>query len=310
MTKIQFSPSVLQSYATFERYLSSEEVIDKICDEAEKPYVLGEGKLGSFQVARVSTTFCFRFCYSIIVEAAATFLYYSYMVSRETALDLHVEARRQAAYTVMVLQNYLPFPFGKGENVLVDCLNVPSFDAHEVYAHGRINLEQIPISPEVLDHIHPEYVKRTSIILDDLDGQCAGICDWMAYLYFKTKDHFYNPEHHLVSVVKQISNGAGRQATLWQIMQIDHPPILGLKKRCVAQLENSPRTKKIQEVFETLRPGLYSIGTAVHRMNLAITEKQSFYFLDPNSGLTKTTPEKMGKELFGNSILKICQISI
>jgi hypothetical protein len=306
MSGIQFSERVLQSHARFEQYLASQDAIDKIRAEAEKPYVPREGKLGILEVTWVTITTPFRIYYCLFLEATATLLYYASPM-RETALDLYVAARRQIAYTGMVLDNYLLGPYG---NILVDVINMVSYDAHEVYAHPRINLVEILRDKTVLAHLHPTYIdEQYQLVLDKLGGQCSGMCDWTAYLYFKTKGYFTDPEHHLVSVVNQVSNGVGREAALWQVAQIDNPPILGLKKRCVSQLK-CPTAEKVERLFKSLKPGLYSLGTGTHRMNLAVTDDRSTYLLEPNHGLVKETAEALSKRLCQNSVLKVCEISV
>jgi len=305
MSGIQFSERVLQSHRKFEQYLANQDAIDRIREEADRPYVPEKGKLGTLEVTWVAATTPFRIYYSIFLEATGAFLYYV-LSMRETAIDLYVMARRQETYTCMVLENYL---FTSYRQVLVDVLNTVSYDAREVYTHERINLEKVIRDESVLAHLHPTYIdERNHLIFDTLGGQCSGICDWMAYLYFKTEEDFIDPEHHLAAVVKEVSDGAGREAALWQLAQIDQPPILGLKKRCVAQL-NSPTVDKTRELLEGLRIGLYSVGTKTHRMNLAVVGRET-YLIEPNRGLVKDTPENIARSLAKNSVLKVCEISV
>lgn len=305
MTRMQFSAAVLQSFDRFETYLASQGAIDEILKEADKPYVPGENRLSKMQVAWVTSTTVFRIHYSLFLMATGSLLYHVFSI-RGYGLDLYVEAKRQATYLSMCFGNYL----FRG-NILIDVLNTYSHDAYEIYSHGPIDLKNLVFDEAVLTNLHPFYIDRQSYLrFDKMVGQCSGICDWMAYLYFKTEEGFSNPEHHLVSVVKQVSNGAGREAALWQIAQVGYPPICGLKKLCVADL-TSPTTEKVQQLFERLRPGLYSVGTHGHRMNFAVTDEHT-YLLEPNHGLIKDSPKHIAKLLTHREKLKrlkVCEIS-
>jgi len=310
MSRVQFSENVLHSRYQFEGYLAGEEVIDRIRSEAKKPYVSGEGKLGTLQVAWITVTGPFRIYYSLFLQATATFLYYA-LAMRQTAMGLYVEAGRQDHYTDMVFLNYL---FGGYDHTLVDMLNTYSHDAAEIYSHEPINLENIDLDPSILDYFHRSNIdSQNCLTFGELGGQCDGISSWFSYLYFKTKDAFVDPEHHLVAVTKQLSDGAGREAALLQMAQCSYScPILGLTQCYVEELKPA-KADDLQEVLENLRPGLYSVRTLrkkswiAHRMNLAVTKDRA-YLIDPSYGLIKETFQYFSQSLADNYKIEIYEI--
>jgi hypothetical protein len=309
MSRVQFSESVLESRYRFERYLAGEDAIARICEESKKPYVPSECKLSAFNVAWIVLT-PFNIYYSLFLNAIGSFLYY-FTSQHKLALNFYVQAARIDSYESMIFSNYI---FGTYNNILVDWMNTYSQDAEEIYTHERIKLDNPDFDPSVVSYFHSGFVKDNHLVFGDLDGQCDGISHWFAHLYFRTQTMFTNPEHHLVSVAKQFSDGAGREAALMQLAQNSyHRPILGLTQWQSNKLE-SPTAEKVRELFESLKPGLYSVVTVRkegskcgHRMNFAVT-KDHTYLLDPNYGLIKETPENLSEPLSSNFSIKLYEI--
>jgi hypothetical protein len=233
---------------------------------------------------------------------------------RKEAQDLYVFGCRQVLYTTMVLDNYL---FSSHQNILVDVFNMVSYDAREIYTHEPIDLEKISCDEDVQELIHPYNIyDKNRLIFEYPEGQCGGMSSWVAYLYFKTRADFSDPEHHLVSVVKQVSDGAGREAALMQLFVSQF--LLGMQPQRLEKIK-SPTTEKVHEVFKALKPGLYSARTfdgekdrgfsITHLMNFAVTQDH-IYLIDPNRGLIKEDSEKLARKLAKNSELQFFEISV
>lgn len=302
MSRILFSKNVLESHSRFEKYLESKDAIEHLREEAQKPYVPGEGKLGVLPVIWITATAPFRIYGYLFLNAMGAILYYG-TPFRTTALNLSVFAKREVDYTGMVLSNYV---LGIYSNVLVDMFNRHSFDAQEIYSHAPIDLTDPSIDRAVARHFECYVDTKGHLNFDKLGGQCAGICDWIAYLYHETKYDFDDPEHHLVSLAKLVSNGAPREAALMQLAQVDDPPIFGMFKNCVAFLK-SPSPKDVKKVLEDLDPGIYSVTSYSHRMNFVVTPHHT-YLVQPTFGLVKQNPDQLSHSLSKYSALKVCSI--
>jgi hypothetical protein len=311
MTRIAFSTKVLEDYSQFEKYLESKDAIEAIRAEAKKPYVPGEARLGVLSITWLGLTTFFRPIYALFLQATGNLLYYATPLSK-TGLYLYVEGTRQAHYDDLFFYNYY---LKSHSNILVDCMNVYTHDAYEIYTQESISLDEISLDWNVRDNFHPKYIddEKKLIQITSWGGVCAGISGWVAYLYYQTKYDFNDPEHHLVSVVKQVREGASAESALMQMAQNSDYPLLGLNQYLVDDWVN-PTQDKVQRAFESLSTGLYHIysqrteDSPAHGQLLAVA-RNNLYLLEPNTGLIKDTPENFAEKLHKNKDLMIFEIS-
>jgi len=295
---VKFSPAVLSSEATLDAYMRGKETIDTIKAEAKTSYIKGQGNLGALEVVWIVMTSplvhaCSPFINSIYVHcvlfigAVGNLCFYC-LNAPKMGMKLIVQATHLLHKDIRMLMIAI---FNR--NLLVSTVNVQSMDkAEEVYTHPAIPVTQIP---QPLQNRFRHYIDHKHLHLDKVDGQCAGMSDWFAYLCLQTESVFRNKEQHLVAVASQLKNGAGKEAALWQLGQFDGadgfehtPPLLGLKKRRVEKIVN-PTIEKAIKTFKRLKPGLYALRTqpqrgSGHRMNF-YKDAQDSYVFDPNAGL-------------------------
>ncbi len=249
---IKFSPAVLSSDKTLNDYLYAKSTIEAIKAEAKQPYVVqGYGRLGILDAVWLTATLPVNLLSSLFLKVTGNLL--NTLQAKTTAQKL------------LVLANYIEHSPNRliaaiyyGNNLLVSTLNVLSPDkAEEIYTHP----------PIPIDKVHPNIIFRSNnstgafadspIYFDKIDGQCSGMSDWAAHLYFRTKHAFRNQEHHLVAIASHLAKGAGKEAALWQRMQHTGPSayahqkkILGIFLKCskarLAQA-NGPTPKHLEK---------------------------------------------------------------
>jgi len=289
---VKFSPAVLSSEAMLDAYMHGKETIDAIKAAAKNTYVKGQGSLGGFEMAWLMVTAPAKQIIVIFIKASGYLCFYLFnakkqgcrLLAQATYIDNH-----SLRWNAWVIHRH---------RLLVDTVNVLSpSHAEEVYSHPPFSVAKIP------KHVRLRFDanirdKHLHFAQNIQGGQCAGMSNWFAYLYFQTKRFFKNEEQHLVAVASQLKNGAGKEATLWQYGQLDDsyelaeydvPPLLGLKKRNLEKMAN-PTVEKITGLLKRLEPGLYTFRTCHdkgrHRMNFYKGTKCNYVF-DPNEGLIK-----------------------
>lgn len=152
-------------------------------------------------------------------------------------------------------------------------------------------------------------------------GICAGMCDWLTYLYFNTLPHFSDPEIHLRTLAKLFENGAPRQAELLQLFGWTDRDVLDLilrfenvKTDCnplTLKTLNEERAKSCQ-FLKDLPIGVYRIqlsmdADANHALRyFNISDNLKFLF-DPNIGLIKLTGNGQFED-FAEKLLTIAHL--
>ncbi len=213
---IKFSPAVLGSDKTLNDYLYGKETIEAIKAQAKQPYVVqGYGRLGILDVVWLTAILPVNLLSSLFLQVSGNLLN-----------TLHA---RTTGQKLLVLADYIEHSPSRlfasmyyGNNLLVSTLNVLSPDkAKEIYTHP----------PIPIDKMHPNIIFRSNNYYHAVDnspidfaeighGQCHGMSNWAAHLYFRTKHVFRNQEQHLVAIASQQATGAGKEAALWQQLQV------------------------------------------------------------------------------------------
>lgn len=300
-----FSPAIFRSDKTLETYLSGKETIDSIKARAKNTYGKRLNQWNALEVTWLAVTSPFKVVIALFIRAAGELSIYSFGASKE-GQKLLAQANYLAHDSVRWID-----AVRYGENLLASTINVLSPDqAQEIYTHAPVSVAKLPKSLQTRFHF---FIRNGQLHFDKHGGQCVGLSDWFAHLYFRTKANFKDPEHHLTNVTSMLQNGAGKEAALLELGQVDTTPLLGLKKRQIGPLVVNATAEKVATVFQRLKPGLYAIGTQTHRMNF-YKGKSCHYLFEPASGLialrsTKELEDWSRVHLANNSTFKICQLS-
>jgi hypothetical protein len=319
---VAFSQAVLQSEQTMNSYLQAKETIDALKTEASRPYVKGQGKLGTRDIIWAGMTsplisgmgMAVYFGSLSYLAIPTCFIYFTrYVIANAFysigAASLGLRLMVQTEY-ILGNENRLIGSFIYSSNILVPTLNKLSpKEAEEIYTHPAIPLSNVP---ETIKHRFRNYICNKhcnkQIDFSDIGGQCAGLSNLFSYLFFQTKRFYQDEEHQLVAITSKINNGAGKEAALWQMAQTELVvngnsgyllgPLLGLKR--VARLSiDEPNIKNLTEFFKLVKPGLYRLSTidgeTSHRMCF-YKGSQSNYVFDPNKGLIKLSSDEALKE--------------
>jgi len=302
---VKFSPTVLNSDKTLGKYLSGKEIIDAIKAHAKTPYVKGQGNLGAFEVVWLAVTSPFKVFIAIFTRAAGNLCIYSFGAKKEGQKLL-----AQASYLAHDSIRWID-SVRYGGNLLASTVNVLSPDkAEEIYTHVPISVTKIPKS---LQTSFQFFIRNGLLYFDKQGGQCAGLSDWFANLYFQTKANFRDEEQHLVAITNALRNGAGKEAALLELGQVDTTPLLGITKRQIGPVVMNATTEKTASVFQRLKPGLYAVGTKTHRLNF-YKGKTCDYIFEPTGGLIALhSPEELKHWsttwLPSKTPFKVCQLS-
>ncbi len=209
---VKFSPEFLSSDHRLNAYMHGKKTIKAIKAEAKQPYVQGYGRLGTLQVIWLVATLPVHVLFSQSLKLTGNLLHL--LQARTLGQKLLV----RAYYLEQVSIRWI-FAINYGNNLLVSTINCLSPDkAEEIYTHPPIPIDNVRSS--VL--YRASTVNRNNHVhFDKINGQCSGMSDWAAHLYFQTKATFRNEEHHLIAVASQMAHGAEKEAALWQHLQKD-----------------------------------------------------------------------------------------
>jgi hypothetical protein len=317
---VAFSLAVLESEQTMNSYLQAKETINALKAEASRPYVKGQGKLGTRDIIWAGMTsplisgmgMAVYFGSLSYLAIPTCFIYFTRYVIANAFYSLGATSLglRLMVQTKYILGNEerLIGSFIYGSNILVPTLNwLSPKEAEEIYTHPPVPLSDVP---ETIKHRFHSYISNKQIDFSHIEGQCAGLSNLFSYLFFQTRHFYQDEEHLLVAIASKINNGAGKEAALWQLAQTEFAsnsngdsgyfldPLLGLKK--VSQLFiDEPNIKKLTAFFTLAKPGLYRLitldGKTGHRMCF-YKGSQSNYAFDPNIGLIKLSSDEELKE--------------
>jgi hypothetical protein len=299
-----FSQTTLSSHQAIEHYLQGQAAIKAIEKEGSKPYVKGTNRLSTLNIVWLATLSPFKVVYALFLRATGNFCLYGFS-ARKPGLKFLAQANYLASDSLRWIDHV-----HYRKNLLASSVNVLSPDqAEEVYTHDPVSIAMIPQSIQGRFHFH---IRKEFLHFDHQGGQCAGLSDWFAALYLQTKKNFQDEEHHLVAVANELQNGAGKEAALLELGQVDTIPLMGLEKRAIGPVLQNPTAEKIAAVFERLKPGLYAIGTERHRMNF-YKGRTCDYLFEPATGLIALPSSEKNNQWSANylarfSAVKICQL--
>lgn len=273
----RFTPEVLDSYDRFLEFFQDSPAVDKIEKEAEDLALQNKGKLaGRWQVTALKATRPFAYIYTVFAEAISTLLFHlglrTWAIQMAVSKKLWTNDRRLAACEAY------------GDKCLAFAFNARAQNAWDVYLQPDKPVETIG-SVEVQDIINPS---RKKIAFYEDKGCCRGMAEWFLYLYFKTRHMFSDPSAHVKAVGRQFAEGAPREAVLLQALCPRDRNFLGLERVSYDVLERdsneAENREKITNLFKSLSPGAYAVGTAKHRMNYICMGRNRGYFFNPNHG--------------------------
>ncbi len=289
MTKPIFSTATLQSEQTLGKFLYGKETIDAIKAQAKLPFASGESRLASWEVTWLAIASPLCSIYALFVKATG-YLVFSFDAQNAQLLFAHAayvehNTLRWATYAIF------------GRDLLVSTLNTAAESGKEVYAHPSIPFSKVP-QPAVRERFR-YYQDAVGIRLQkNPAGQCFGESEFYAHLYFQTRKAFRNVEQHHTAISKVFSDGAPKEALLWQLAQYDsiRKPILGLRKTLESDI-TSPTAEKVRRAFERCKPGLYAVREidyrgGEHRINLIKERNNQFYIFDPARGLINLSSQE------------------
>lgn len=273
----RFTPEVLDSYDRFLDFFQQSPAVDKIEKEAEDTAVQKKGNLdGRWQVAVLKATRPLVCIYTIFAETISNLLFYlgltTWSIQMAVSKKLWRNDRRLAACEAY------------GEKCLAFAFNARAQNAWDVYLQPDKPVDAIG-SSEVQELINSS---RKKIAFYEDKGCCRGMAEWFLYLYFKTRHMFSDANAHAKAVGKQFEGGAPREAVLLQALCPRDRNFLGLERVSHEVVERgsneAENREKITNLFKSLSPGAYAVGTASHRMNYICMGRNRGYFFNPNHG--------------------------
>ncbi|MBS3903118.1 MAG: hypothetical protein KGZ30_01945 [Anaplasmataceae bacterium] len=302
-----FSSKVLRSELSLEAFLYSRNAIQSIKSQAKKPYIPGESRMGTWTATWIACTAYNRILFSLFLDAIGHLVH---LFDTKKACQFFIRASHTEFYAYAWCAKAI-----HGDHLLVNTLNCPALNTEDIYAHAPISIDSL--SKSMQDRLH-FYITNSQLCLQRSmrRGQCYGMSELFAHLYFQTRASFNNEEHHLTTVAKIFAQGAPREAVLWQHVQHNNEkkPLLHLKKNLVANVIN-PTVEKVKKTFQLLKNrGIYAIriistsGKENHRINF-IQEKQHSYYFDSNKGLVSTASSEELDALY-NRIAQSAQLYI
>jgi hypothetical protein len=287
MSVAVFRPEILQSYPSFQKFLTGSEAIQEITLEAQSPKQIGHGESlmqDRWKVAVMDISAAVKKICSVYVKAISSFL----ASIQATALSIYC----------LVLAHHLSYDQNmmKAFNIYQERLLVPSLNMHQLSTSDFYLSDPMPtlaVQDQKVRDVLFSHTQRPLIKFFHENGACRGISNWFAHLYFQTHDQFQDREAHLMAVAKQFSQGASREAALLHCVE-DESKVL--KLRNIEGISLFPwvesEGKKLHQFLLTIPNGLFEVGLYRHRINLIKTDDDQFYIFDPNTGLLKLNREE------------------
>ncbi len=283
---IPFSSDVFASMSSLQRFLEGRDAVREIaiCRKKSSASLLRSERLNGQNIEWISTPELFLKIYAVFVRQTGCLLVLFGM--QETGSRLVLYARR----ITLCDDRYYRDLFGK--RFLVRSINLPKPDKADVFAHPPIACSSL-LDTQVRKLVHPN---RRELSFENGNGVCLGSSDWFAYLYFKTRQLFSDPRHHLIAIARLFKEGAPIEAQVLQKFQnlvVKDSPHLGLTSRIVTEISTQGKdVEKITNValaFVKAAPGFYALTTPHHRMNWIKVDDSTSYLFDPNIGLVESS---------------------
>jgi hypothetical protein len=175
------------------------------------------------------------------------------------------------------------------QNLLGRSINTHRKDTEDYYLQHPMRVPFATYNEKNLEFFHK-------------NGICKGMCYWFAFLYFKTKDRFTDPQQHIRAVTEQFAKGAPRQAAFLQSLK---PASIYELLRLNVQEDSSKVSvagKTRDQICRELQfraPGVYGIiTTSPHFVIYVKVDDNHEYLFEPNKGsINISTPELFKKAM-------------
>lgn len=266
-----FSPEIFESVHTLRAYLTGQEAISEIHRMAHSPIPPAGSKLnGRWEVVKWELYAAAQELFSIYLTAV------SHLFDCAGATELskrYYVAFRHAKAPTFFLGHY----HRMRNNFLMSSLNTHRSDTADLYLHPPLlpgTAQRFEIDGKGVEFFHPK-------------GVCRGMVNWFLYLYFRTQDHFSDPDEHIKAVTKQFESGAPKEASLLQGLHAEATSQLLDLDQELDVLQYDPVHQTDQQIAEqlcSLSPGVYVLYSSSHCVNWIHLKGGQGYFYDPSCG--------------------------
>lgn len=268
MATVAFRPEILQSPALLADFLNGNEESAAIIRAAQNP--------SASQLADRWDTACLsevKETYHLLYAFVLTVLSYALhnLCMPDLSKRLWVLSRHeQSNGTIIKTEKFFQ------EHFLARSINYYRNDTADFYLQSPLLLNLSSQSATLLEFFHDK-------------GLCRGMSLWFVYLYFKTQNHFSNPQEHLRALGTQFEQGASRQAAFLHSMKTpsSNYDLLNLNTQ-IDYLKINPRGKTHEQIIGEMQhciPGVYGVYTGTHQLVYIKHQDGRQFLFDPNKGI-------------------------